>query len=147
MMPNGPLHYFSICRSSLEMAEGVGNAPTSDDPILFSRQVHPAYICLPSINLVAGDGFAPPKLAFKGRCLTVKRPGRSAHDVLAEIYLNWTKWFWAEFRLTRSLPIRPEYPESQPNVQDTSNRAFAAAPQTHLQRLGFVVRKGLFYSR
>jgi hypothetical protein len=30
------------------MAEGVGNAPTSAMPILFSRQVQPAYICLPS---------------------------------------------------------------------------------------------------
>jgi hypothetical protein len=32
------------------MAEGVGNAPTSAMPILFSGQVQPAYICLPSIN-------------------------------------------------------------------------------------------------
>jgi hypothetical protein len=32
------------------MAEGVGNAPTSAMPILFSRQVQPAYICLPSRN-------------------------------------------------------------------------------------------------
>ena len=31
------------------MAEGVGNAPTSAMPILFSRQVQPAYICLPSV--------------------------------------------------------------------------------------------------
>src|ERR1017187_10871710 len=30
------------------LAEGVGNAPTSAVPILFSRQVQPAYICLPS---------------------------------------------------------------------------------------------------
>src|SRR5688572_30035676 len=30
------------------VAEGVGNAPTSAMPILFSRQVQPAYICLPS---------------------------------------------------------------------------------------------------
>jgi hypothetical protein len=33
-----------------KMAEGVGNAPTSAMPILFSRQVQPAYICLPSVN-------------------------------------------------------------------------------------------------
>ena len=32
------------------MAEGVGNAPTSAVPILFSRQVQPAYICLPSVK-------------------------------------------------------------------------------------------------
>src|SRR5215510_13504426 len=32
------------------MAEGVGNAPTSAMPILFSRQVQPACICLPSKN-------------------------------------------------------------------------------------------------
>jgi len=30
------------------LAEGVGNAPTSAMPILFSRQVQPAHICLPS---------------------------------------------------------------------------------------------------
>jgi hypothetical protein len=30
------------------LAEGVGNAPTSAMPILFSRQAQPAYICLPS---------------------------------------------------------------------------------------------------
>jgi hypothetical protein len=33
------------------MAEGVGNAPTSAKPILFSRQVQPACICLPSGKL------------------------------------------------------------------------------------------------
>src|SRR5665811_1432268 len=33
-----------------DVAEGVGNAPTSAMPILFSRQVQPAYICLPSKN-------------------------------------------------------------------------------------------------
>ncbi len=33
-----------------KLAEGVGNAPTSAMPILFSRQAQPAYICLPSIN-------------------------------------------------------------------------------------------------
>ena len=36
------------------MAEGVGNAPTSAMPILFSRQVQPAYICLPSANWLPG---------------------------------------------------------------------------------------------
>ena len=34
----------------LKLAEGVGNAPTSAMPILFSRQAQPAYICLPSKN-------------------------------------------------------------------------------------------------
>jgi hypothetical protein len=37
------------------VAEGVGNAPTSAMPILFSRQVQPAYICLPSIKEVAAQ--------------------------------------------------------------------------------------------
>ena len=37
------------------MAEGVGNAPTSAMPILFSRQVQPAYICLPSKKLTISD--------------------------------------------------------------------------------------------
>ena len=36
------------------LAEGVGNAPTSAMPILFSRQVQPAYICLPSKNGARG---------------------------------------------------------------------------------------------
>jgi hypothetical protein len=36
------------------MAEGVGNAPTSAMPILFSGQVQPAYICLPSIKCQGG---------------------------------------------------------------------------------------------
>jgi hypothetical protein len=36
------------------MAEGVSNAPTSAMPILFSRQVQPAYICLPSLNVECG---------------------------------------------------------------------------------------------
>jgi hypothetical protein len=34
--------------SGKKLAEGAGNAPTSVMPILFSRQVQPAYICLPS---------------------------------------------------------------------------------------------------
>src|ERR1700748_1474708 len=33
-----------------QLAESAGNAPPSAIPILFSRQVQPAYICLPSIN-------------------------------------------------------------------------------------------------
>ena len=36
------------------MAEGVGNAPTSAVPILFSGQVQPACICLPSLNWLPG---------------------------------------------------------------------------------------------
>ena len=36
------------------VAEGVGNAPTSAMPILFSGQVQPAYICLPSVNWLPG---------------------------------------------------------------------------------------------
>ena len=38
-----------------KMAEGVGNAPTSAMPILFSRQVQPAYICLPSVRVESGE--------------------------------------------------------------------------------------------
>src|SRR5687768_11217897 len=34
----------------VKLAEGVGTAPTSVTPTLFSRQVQPAYICLPSEN-------------------------------------------------------------------------------------------------
>ena len=32
------------------MVGGAGNAPASAMPILFSGQVQPAYICLPSLN-------------------------------------------------------------------------------------------------
>jgi hypothetical protein len=39
----------------LELAEGVGNAPTSAMPILFSGQVQPAYICLPSKEFTIAD--------------------------------------------------------------------------------------------
>ena len=35
----------------MKLAEGVGNAPTSAIPILFSRQVQPACICLPSTRV------------------------------------------------------------------------------------------------
>ena len=40
------------------MAEGVGNAPTSAMPILFSGQVQPAYICLPSVKCSGWVGLA-----------------------------------------------------------------------------------------
>jgi hypothetical protein len=45
---NNKLMVMSLVRFMVYMAEGVGNAPTSVMPILFSRQVQPAYICLPS---------------------------------------------------------------------------------------------------
>ena len=41
------------------MAEGVGNAPTSAMPILFSGQVQPAYICLPSVEWSGWVKLAP----------------------------------------------------------------------------------------
>jgi hypothetical protein len=41
-------------RFERRLAEGVGNAPTSAMPILFSGQVQPAYICLPSVNWLPG---------------------------------------------------------------------------------------------
>ena len=42
------LSYGTVLADGDHLAEGVGNAPTSAMPILFSRQVQPAYICLPS---------------------------------------------------------------------------------------------------
>ena len=40
-----------LCENKRQrLAEGVGNAPTSAMPILFSGQVQPAYICLPSVK-------------------------------------------------------------------------------------------------
>ena len=44
------LSYGTVLADGDHLAEGVGNAPTSAMPILFSRQVQPAYICLPSRN-------------------------------------------------------------------------------------------------
>ena len=38
------------CGLMVKLADGVGNAPTSAMPILLSRQVQPAYICLPSVT-------------------------------------------------------------------------------------------------
>ena len=56
------------------MAEGVGNAPTSAMPILFSGQVQPAYICLPS--KVAGwqELHLRPPRSEQGRLLLTIHP-------------------------------------------------------------------------
>ena len=43
----------------LKLAEGVGNDPTSAMPILFPRQVQPAYICLPSKSGQGGENCTP----------------------------------------------------------------------------------------
>jgi len=50
--------------------EGVGNAPTSAMPILFSRQVQPAYICLPSRNGQGGRSctLRPPRSELVAVC-------------------------------------------------------------------------------
>jgi hypothetical protein len=58
------------------MAEGVGNAPTSAVPILFSRQVQPAYICLPSVKLAARVGLAPTPNGLTGRRATLTPLGK-----------------------------------------------------------------------
>src|SRR6266540_3490575 len=60
-----------------KLAEGVGNAPTSAMPILFSRQVQPAYICLPS-KLAARVGLAPTPNGLTGRRATFTPPGNGA---------------------------------------------------------------------
>jgi len=57
------------------VVEDVGNAPTSAMPILFSRQVQPAYICLPSRNggcaqVPARVGLAPTPNGLTGRRAT-----------------------------------------------------------------------------
>jgi hypothetical protein len=44
------LSYGTVLADGHYLAEGVGNAPTSAMPILFSRQAQPAYICLPSVK-------------------------------------------------------------------------------------------------
>ena len=59
------------------VAEGVGNAPTSAVPILFSGQVQPAYICLPS-KLAARVGLAPTPPGLTGRRATLTLSGNGA---------------------------------------------------------------------
>ena len=53
----------------LILAEGVGNAPTSAMPILFSRQVQPAYICLPSEMVGWQELHLRPPRSERGRLL------------------------------------------------------------------------------
>ena len=83
-------------RTFQKMAEGVGNAPTSAMPILFSRQAQPAYICLPSLNaecaiqdsafsilhyafkMAARVGLAPTPNGLTGRRATLTPPGKGA---------------------------------------------------------------------
>jgi hypothetical protein len=57
------------------MAEGVGNAPTSAMPTLFSRQVQPACICLPSVNWSGwGELHSRPPPSEGGRLLLTLHP-------------------------------------------------------------------------
>ena len=57
------------------MAEGVGNAPTSAMPILFSGQVQPAYICLPSVTWSGWrDSHPRPPGSEPGRLLLTLHP-------------------------------------------------------------------------
>jgi hypothetical protein len=37
------------------LVEGAGNAPAPAMPVPFSRQVQPAYICLPSVKFTISD--------------------------------------------------------------------------------------------
>ena len=57
----------------LKLAEGVGNAPTSAMPILFSGQVQPAYICLPS-EMVRVERIALPSYSFRTRPSAAEEP-------------------------------------------------------------------------
>ena len=59
------------------MAEGVGNAPTSAVPILFSRQVQPAYICLPS-KIGCQTWTRTKTSGLTGRRATLTLPGNGA---------------------------------------------------------------------
>ncbi len=59
------------------MAEGVGNAPTSAMPILFSRQVQPAYICLPS-KIGCQTWTRTKTSGLTGRRATLTPPGNGA---------------------------------------------------------------------
>lgn len=68
----------TIVGSERRMAEGVGNAPTSAMPILFSRHVQPACICLLSTSAEFGvriaeqkaraDSLRVPHSAFRAKC-------------------------------------------------------------------------------
>ena len=64
-----------VIGSERRMAEGVGNAPTSAMPILFSGQVQPAYICLPSVKWSGWrDSHSRPPGSEPGRLLLTLHP-------------------------------------------------------------------------
>jgi hypothetical protein len=56
------------------LAEGAGDAPSSAVPILFSGQVQPAYICLPSARMAARVVLAPTPNGLTGRRATFTPP-------------------------------------------------------------------------
>ena len=66
----------------LKLAEGVGNAPTSAMPILSSRQVQPAYICLPSVKWSGWQELhlRPPR-SEQGRLLLTLHPEKWLPDL------------------------------------------------------------------
>jgi hypothetical protein len=71
-----PFGFVAALECVRKVAEGVGNAPTSAMPILFSRQVQPAFICLPSENdLAARVGLAPTPNGLTDRRATLTLPG------------------------------------------------------------------------
>ncbi len=55
-----------------KLAEGASNALAPVEPVLFSRQVQPACICLPSAKVAARVGFAPTPNGLTGRRATIK---------------------------------------------------------------------------
>ena len=64
-----------VIGSERRMAEGVGNAPTSAMPILFSGQVQPACICLPSVKWSGWrDSHSRPPGSEPGRLLLTLHP-------------------------------------------------------------------------
>src|ERR1039457_1704804 len=73
------------------MAEGVGNAPTSAMPILFSGQVQPAYISLPS-KMAARVGLAPTPHGLTGRRATLTLSGNWLFIVRGIRRLNSVTW-------------------------------------------------------
>ena len=84
------------------MAEGVGNAPTSAMPILFSRQVQPAYICLPSVKWSGWQELhLRPTRSEQGRLLLTLHPEIGCQ--------SWTRTDEYEFTKLALLPLQAQW--------------------------------------
>ena len=86
----------------VKVAEGASNALAPAMPVLFSRQVQPAYICLPSTKwlaepkplgqrLAARVGLAPTPNGLTGRRATFTPPGSGKLALPAGVAPAWIR--------------------------------------------------------